>query len=256
MVALVGSAGPLKSRPGGLRFHPMKCLLVNPNTNVKITEIMVSRAQSIANELAGDRLKIFGSTALEGESLITDEPSLCKSAESVSVLLSGQDLSQYCGVIIAAFGDPGLNSLSISTPVFGIGESSIKEAKRVGRRFCIVSTTPLLKASMERQVAAHDCAKLFVGVFITAGEPRALMQSEEHLVSALAESCRLAIEMHGAETIIIGGGPLASAVTALQSKFPACLILDPIHSALLHLSRSAFSDISLDEREGRDSRDR
>jgi allantoin racemase len=211
----------------------LRLLVVNPNTNVNITQAMVERAQHIAGEwFSNEGIEVSGITVTEGENLITDETSLTRSADSVVRLLSASDLSLYHGVIIAAFGDPGLDRLNLPIPTVGIGESSIREAKEAGRRFAIVTTTPLLKASIEKQVAAQDSTQMFGGVILTPGDPREVMKTAEGLEVALAQCCSIAIERHGAETIIIGGGPLGVVATALKRKFNSCLILDPVLCAV------------------------
>jgi allantoin racemase len=218
----------------------MRILLVNPNTNSNITKTMADRAQLHAQDLFGDTVCIIGETVIDGEKLITDEPALKRSSESVLNFLSQRDLCnvpEYCGVIISAFGDPAVNLLSLPVPVVGIGESSIKEAKSLRRPFCIVTTTPLLEASMKKQVADQDAVNLFVGIIISSGDPREVMQSPERLEASLAECCKDAIEKHHAEVIIIGGGPLASASNALQQRFPQCVILDPIRCAMKALAQ-------------------
>ncbi len=196
----------------------------------------MARAQLIAEECFGEEgIRVSGATVFEGENLITDEASLTRSADSVVRLLSATDLSLYHGVIIAAFGDPALDRLKIPIPAVGIGESSIRAAKAASRRFAIVTTTPLLKASIEKQVSAQDSTQMFGGVILTPGDPREVMQTAEGLEVALAECCSIAIERHGAETIIIGGGPLGIVATALQKKFNSCLILDPVQCAVKSL---------------------
>jgi allantoin racemase len=222
-----GAAGPTEMS-GKLRL-----LVVNPNTNVNITLGMVNRAQLVADECFKNvSIEVSGATVTEGENLITDEASLARSADSVVRLLSASDLSFYHGIIIAAFGDPALDRLNLPIPAVGIGESSIRQAKESGRRFVIVTTTPLLKASIERQVDAQDSTNIFGGVILTPGDPREVMQTAEGLEAALAECCRIAIDRHCAETIVIGGGPLGIAATALQKQFKSCLILDPVLCAV------------------------
>jgi allantoin racemase len=214
-------------------MEKVRLLIVNPNTNANITKAMVDRAQLIAHEYFGaESVEVSGVTVIEGENLITDEASLARSADSVVCLLSARDLSCIHGIIIAAFGDPALGRLDLPIPAVGIGESSIREAMLAGRRFAIVTTTPLLKASIEKQVDAQGSTGLFGGVIITPGDPREVMLTSEGLEAALAECCSIAIDRHGAETIVIGGGPLGSAATALQKQFDSCLILDPVLCAL------------------------
>ncbi|MFX4392994.1 aspartate/glutamate racemase family protein, partial [Acinetobacter baumannii] len=55
------------------------------------------------------------------------------------------------GIIVAAFGDPGLRAVraTLAVPSVGIGESAMLDAARNGRRFGVATTTPLLKAAID-----------------------------------------------------------------------------------------------------------
>ena len=81
-----------------------------------------------------------------------------------------------CGIIVSAFGDPGLAELrhKVAIPVVGICEASMIEASQGGRRFGVATSTPdLIEAIGQR---AHDLglAHLYTGIRCTEGDPVAL----------------------------------------------------------------------------------
>ena len=119
----------------------MRIALLNPNTSVETTRMMVT----IAKDSAAAGVEIVGHTAGFGAVLITESETLDLAADAVAALAG--DLDNANAVIIAAFGDPGLEALrsKLSVPVTGIAEAGMAEAAQGGRRFAVVTTTPRLR---------------------------------------------------------------------------------------------------------------
>ena len=202
--------------------------LVNPNTNDATTQAMLA----IARAHAGDALAIEGLTAATGARLITSEDQLAVAACAVEALVPSLG-SGLAGVIVAAFGDPGLAFLRahLSIPVAGIGEAAMLEAAAGGRRFAIATTTAGLGAATERKIADLGLSHRYVGSLATPGDPVALTASPALLEAALAEAIAAAIATLHAEAVIIGGGPLAVAARALAPRF-GVPIIEPIPAAV------------------------
>ena len=206
----------------------MKLLLVNPNTSTNTTEAMLA----IAREAAPAGVTIDAMTAKFGEPLIVNPAALAVAAEAVCALLREHFDSRFEGVIVSAFGDPGLALLreTLHMPVTGIAEASMLEAAR-HHRFSIVSTTPELVASIAATARAYGHAKALVSIRITAGDPISLTAHPEALEEALFQACLLALNTDHADAIIIGGGPLASVARRLRSRIPVPLI-EPVPAAV------------------------
>lgn len=202
----------------------MTLALVNPNTDSDVTRTMCGIAD---REGLG---QVTGFTAGFGARLITDEASLARAAQAVLAL--APKLGGFRGVIVAAFGDPGVTALRqrLSVPVTGIAEAAMRAAGRNGRRFAVATTTPDLRASITAAAGGGGHAN-FAGVWITPGDPVSLTGNAEQLVVALQAACDAAIREGGAEAVIIGGGPLAQAAQALRGRLPVPLI-EPIPEAV------------------------
>ncbi|MEM8852940.1 MAG: aspartate/glutamate racemase family protein [Pseudomonadota bacterium] len=212
----------------------MTIALVNPNTSAATTEAMVA----IAQETAGVRADIKGVTAPFGAPLITDPDTLAVAADAVLTL--APTLGEYDGVIVAAFGDPGLFAVRerLPCPVTGIAEAGMEEAGAGGRRFAVVTTTPELRASIV-ETAERYGHYAFAGTFITPGDPHQLMADADGLVAALGDACHAAVAEGGADAVVIGGGPLAQAARVLAATVPVPLI-EPVPAAVrLSLARLA-----------------
>lgn len=205
----------------------MRLLLANPNTNVATTAAMLAVARGAAPE----GVAVEGATAQSGAALITDEPALTAAATAVAALLHPRAVRGCSGVIVAAFGDPGLDALrrTLGVPVTGIAEAAMAEAAAHGR-FAVVTTTPALVAAIAGTAARYGHGASFGGVRLTPGDPQALMQDPARLQDALASACAEAVQ-DGAAAIVIGGGPLATAARALQGQFPVPLV-EPVPAAV------------------------
>lgn len=183
---------------------------------------------------------VVGATALRGSTLIDDEEKLATSAEAVVEVALALDLSKYSGVIVSAFGDPGLEALRRSSPVpvTGIAEAGIIEAAQNGRRFSIVTTTPQLSSAINKRVIHYGYGDLYTGLRLTAGHPADIMKDPVLLEASLARACEAAISQDGAEAIVIGGGPLAVSAVSLRSRF-SIPIIEPVPAAVrLALTRA------------------
>jgi Asp/Glu/hydantoin racemase len=207
----------------------MRLLLVNPNTSVITTGAMVG----IAREEAAGHAVIDGLTAPSGAPLITDEAALDEAGRAVASLSPAILADNPDGVIVSAFGDPGLDALRavLPMPVTGIAEAGMAEAGQGGRRFCVVTTTPDLKTAIERTARHYGHAESFAGVWLTPGDPAALMNDPARLVEALRDACLQAIREADVAAIVIGGGPLAVAARALKDRIGVPLI-EPVPCAM------------------------
>jgi Asp/Glu/hydantoin racemase len=208
----------------------MRLALVNPNTDAAVTQAMCAIA-------ARSGVPITGFTAPFGARLITTEAALADAAEAVLAL--APELDGFDGVIVAAYGDPGLDDLRerLTVPVTGIAEAAMLAAARGGRRFAVATTTPDLRdaiAAAAQRAGYGD----FAGVWLTPGDPVALTADRARLIHALRTACEAAISDGGAEAVIIGGGPLAEAAEVLRGGIKVPLIAPIPEAARLALSRA------------------
>ena len=205
----------------------MRIVLINPNTSAATTETMVRIAQAVAPDD-----EIDGLTATFGAPLITNPSALAVAADAVVALADVISQRQPDGVIVAAFGDPGLSRLRdrLSCPATGIAEAGMAEAAQGARRFAVVTTTPDLAPSIERAAVAYGHGELFAGTSLTQGDPTQLMSDPAQLEAEMESACRRAVEL-GAEAIVIGGGPLAHLAGVLRERVHTPII-DPIAAAV------------------------
>ncbi len=211
----------------------MRLALINPNTSEGTTAAMVAIARKTANLASPDaKIEICGITAPFGAPLIADEGALQLAGDAVLSLDPGV-LEQFDGIIVAAFGDPGLEALRtrMTVPVVGIAEAGMLSAGAGGRRFSVVTTTPKLVAAIERRADAYGLGGQLCSVRLTEGDLAQTMADPELLVSRLRTAVDPAVSEDGAEAIVIGGGPLAVAARTLASTTKVPLI-EPVPEAV------------------------
>jgi Asp/Glu/hydantoin racemase len=205
-----------------------RILLINPNSNEATTRMMVT----IAGNAAGDRVEVVGATATRSPKMIIEPIALAAAAaEVIEIALANQDA--YDGIIVAAFGDPGLDEIRARShvPAVGIAESAMLEAADAGRRFGVATTTPDLADQINARARDLGLGGQYTGIRLTDGDPNAVVADPERLRAALAKAVQLCIERDSAEAVIIGGGPLAQAALQLQPLFPVPLVV-PISAAV------------------------
>lgn len=207
-------------------------LLINPNSSVATSRMM----RDIAQRAAGARMAVVEATASRSPAMIiTQEELEAAAAEVVEIGLAhlAAHGSDCVGIIVAAFGDPGLEALQAGAPVpvVGICEASMLAAAQGGRRFAVATVTPDLVAAIAAKAERHGLAALFTGTRCSGGNPRTLALDAERLAAALGYLVHACIAKDKAEAVIIGGGPLGEAAETLQPLF-SVPVLAPIRCAV------------------------
>lgn len=218
----------------------MRILLINPNTSQQTTALMARQAQACLPP----GVQLQTATAQRGAAMITDEAGLAVAEQEV--LRLGLEFAQCadepqlgCAIIVAAFGNPGLESLRAvlptQVPAFGIGEAAMRQAAHDAegqpRRFGVATTTPGLEASIAASVAALGLTPWFCGTRIAAGEPLALAADPALQCERLGDAVAECMECDGAQAVVIGGGPLSEAALWLAPRFQLP-VLSPVVAAV------------------------
>lgn len=211
-----------------------KLLIINPNSSEASTSMMLKIAQSALQQAGyGREFTVNGYTLSSGPTMLTKPADL---DAAVNILINNDQLVQmaqnYDGVIVAAFGDPGLDFLAcqLPIPVIGIGESSILEASLYQQPFGIATTTPELADSILTQVKNLNAHSFYTGIRLTVQSPLLLAQQPAQQIEELMQAVEQSIVLDGAQTIIIAGGPLGEAANALKNRFQVTII-NPVEAA-------------------------
>ncbi|ODP31370.1 aspartate/glutamate racemase family protein [Pandoraea sp. ISTKB] len=221
-------------------------LLINPNTSTATTQMMVDIARAYLASAMTSPPAVIGATVARGAPMIVDERDLAVAAEAVNDPDIVALAAQADGVIVGAFGDPGIDALraQLAVPVVGIGAASVREAAAGGRRFGIATTTPQLAESIASNVRKLGLGANFTGSRFTTGDPLALGDQPSQLERGLAGAVEACLHEDGAQAVVIGGGPLGEAAQALGERF-SIPVIGPVPAACralleaMHLGEAA-----------------
>ncbi|MFI1978972.1 aspartate/glutamate racemase family protein [Streptomyces wedmorensis] len=184
-------------------------------------------------------LAVRGVTVSRGPGMLTDPAALRAAApEVLAAGLRAVAEGDCAALLVAAFGDPGVEELRAATevPVVGLGEAALAEAAADGTPFGIATTTPLLADAITERVAALGLADRYTGLRLTAGAPERLSADPALLLDRLERAVRACAERDGARAVVIGGGPLGEAADELRARC-AIPVVAPIPAAIRAITR-------------------
>ncbi|MFD4840940.1 aspartate/glutamate racemase family protein [Achromobacter sp. NPDC058515] len=215
-------------------------LLINPNTSRETTAMM----HRLARAALPEAYALQSETAANGAPMITSDEELAVSIQEV-LAIGRRHAADVAAIVIAAFGNPGLETLRqrVAIPVVGIGEASLQEAARGGRRFGVATTTPGLEASITASVDALGLTPCFTGCRIPAVDPLRLAADAGLQDTYLEQAVTSCIVQDGAEAVVIGGGPLAQSAERIGPRF-AIPVISPVAAAM----RAVASALNQDRR--------
>jgi allantoin racemase len=211
-----------------------RIVVLNPNTNASTTAAMVA----LARQACGANFEVDGRTAPFGSSFIIDQQELETSATAVSEMAAqiAAERPRETGLIVAAFGDAGLDDArrSFAGPLVGIGEAGLLAGAFGGRPFSIVTSTAGLGSRIEKMADNLGLANQLRSVRQTPSHPSQLIGKPQRLFAELLLAARQAVSLDGAQTIVIGGGPLARFAKDIELELGVPAI-DPVSAAVKKL---------------------
>lgn len=206
----------------------MKFVVLNPNTTEAMTQAVVASLQPHLPASA----EVLGLTAREGCAVIDSRASFAMGARQAPRLLADVPVDAD-GILLACFGDPGLDALRAGTTVrvVGLAEAAIQQARQTGKRFAILTAGREWIPMLEECVAGHGAAALLEGVHALDGNGAALQRDPGAFTAAVAQLAEAAAS-NGAEVLILGGAAFAGIDYALPARL---MRIDPIEAAARQL---------------------
>ncbi len=190
-------------------------LVINPNTSDSVSALLQRHAQAAA----GPQVRVRTCTARFGAPYIACEASYAVAGHAVLdawATALAEDVPAPDAVLIGCFGDPGLLALqdSSAAPVTGLAEAAFIEAAACGR-FAVVTGGERWKPILLRLAHSLGHSAALTDVHTVAPTGAQLAQDPAAAVALLAEACRRAVEIDGADAVILGGAGLAGMAAAV-----------------------------------------
>jgi Asp/Glu/hydantoin racemase len=205
-------------------------LLINPNISDSVSDQIRAEAERSASP--GTTIEVL--TAPFGVAYIETRFEALIGAYAAAQL-AAEHHERFDAVIVAAFGDPGLDGLreALPCPVTGLTEAALASACLLGGRFSIVAISQRIKAWYRETVAHYGLASRLASIR-ALDEPLAdignVQGNQGDQLVALAERC---VAEDGADVIVLAGAPLAGLARSIASRLPVPAV-DGVSSAVRH----------------------
>jgi Asp/Glu/hydantoin racemase len=178
-----------------------RLLILNPNTTDAMTGKTVDRARAMLPDV-----EIIAAGGRFGPRYIASRASFAIAAhaalDAYAANRQGVD-----AVLLACFGDPGLDALrEVSpAPVIGLVEAAAEAAAQGGRRFSIVTGGVLWQSMLRESLATRGLAAQLASIRTVAPDGGTIARDPDGALRLLAEACDACVAEDGAQAVILGG---------------------------------------------------
>lgn len=189
-------------------------LVINPNTSQEMTEAI----DRVAQTAVGMQAKAVTLRSQQGPHTI--EGPLDAALGTAGMLeVIGAYTATFDAVVVACFGDPGVEALRmlVRVPVVGIGAAAFTQAAFMSQRFAIV--TPSV-GTPERYAAVTEAmgfSKQFIGTYQTALAVADFESGEPGCLQTLVEHAQQAVKA-GAECLLFGCAGIADQIAEIEER--------------------------------------
>ena len=205
----------------------MKLLVINPNISEDVTALIEAEARRSASP----GTSIVVRTAGHGVEYIETRFESLIAAGAVAEIIAQHTADpspedRIDGIVVAAFGDPGMPALKELTdvPVIGITEAALCAAALQGQRFSIIAISDRIRPWY------RDCVEHF-GLGGRLASIRSINESlngigsvQEDFKETLLALSRQAVSEDGADVVILAGAPLAGLARELRGQIPVPVV--------------------------------
>jgi allantoin racemase len=216
-----------------------KLLIVNPNTTAAMTEKV--RAAAIAALPGIDIVAVSGRF---GPRYIASRASFAVASHAALDAFAAHG-DGVDAVVLACFGDPGLDALrEVSpVPVIGLVEASVDLAAKNGRRFAIVTGGVLWEPMLREGLQIRGREGSLAAIRAVAPDGGMIARYPEGAVALLGAACDACVHEDGAEAVILGGVGLIGLAERLQPGRAYPVICSV--AAGLEAARQALAEVRL-----------
>ncbi|MDH4448153.1 MAG: aspartate/glutamate racemase family protein [Acidovorax sp.] len=193
----------------------MNLLLINPNTSKAMTQAIAEAARAVA--APGTHIDAvhpsFGPASIESHF----EETIAAAGVAEQVRLAHQ---RPDAVVIACFGDPGLDAAREATdaPVIGIAEAAFHAASFLCTGFSVVTTMTRTCITAEHLLHRYGLERRCRGVHGTDIPVLELEQAGESLVSRIEATARSALAHDRSGAIVLGCAGMAPLCATLSAR--------------------------------------
>jgi Asp/Glu/hydantoin racemase len=198
----------------------MRLLLINPNT----TQAMTDKVLAVARVGAGAAVELVGATGRFGAAYVASRAAYAIAGHAALDAWANAE-GDFDAVVLACFGDPGLDALReiCPVPVVGMADASLMAAAQLGARIGIVTGGERWGPMLREFVAARGFADRVVSIRTVAPTGADIARDPEGSLALLSRSCAAAVD-DGADVVILGGAGLAGLAERMRDRVPVPLV--------------------------------
>jgi len=189
-------------------------LLINPNTSASMTASIADAARAVAAPTTRVQAcqPSFGPASIEGH--YDEALAAAGVAEQVRLADPAPD-----AVVIACFGDPGLDAAREATdaPVLGIAEAVFHAASLLATGFSVVTTMTRTCVIAERLLQRYGFERSCRGVHGT-DIPVLALESDAGALAQIEAACRHALAHDRSGAVVLGCAGMAALTIRLQQR--------------------------------------
>ena len=204
----------------------MKLLVINPNISNDVTSLIESEARRSASP--GTELVVR--TAGHGVEYIETRFESLIAAGAVAEIIAEYNRdasgSSIDGVVVAAFGDPGLPALKELTdvPVIGITEAALCAAALQGHRFSIIAISDRIRPWYQDCVERFGLGGRLASIRSINETLNGIASVQQDFKATLLALSHQAVTEDGADVVILAGAPLAGLARELAGQIPVPVV--------------------------------
>ncbi len=180
----------------------MRLLMINPNT----TAAMTDKVRSLAEATLPRDWTLSAVNGRFGPRYIASRVTFAVASHAAidAFAAHGQDSDM---VLLACFGDPGLEAIREASPVpvIGLVEASAHEASAGGQRFSIVTGGALWEPMLRESLHARGLLGQLASIRTVAPDGGMIARDPDGAIQLLAGACSDCIREDGAKAVILGG---------------------------------------------------
>jgi allantoin racemase len=206
----------------------MKLLVINPNISDDVTALI----ESEAGRSASPGTELLVRTAGHGVEYIETRFEALIAAGAVAEIIAehtaggGGDAGPIDGVVVAAFGDPGMPALKelADVPVIGITEAALCAAALQGHRFSIIAISDRIRPWYLDCVERFGLGGRLASIRSINETLNAIGSVQQDFKETLLALSRQAVGEDGADVVILAGAPLAGLARELRGQIPVPVV--------------------------------
>jgi len=199
----------------------MRLLVINPNITESVTRLIGEEARRAAS--AGTEIALR--TAPFGVAYIETRFEAVIGAYAAAVV-AAEHAPGHDAVIVAAFGDPGVPGLreALDVPVIGVTDAALASASLLGGRFSIIAISQRIGVWYRETVEQCGFSGRLASIRALDQPIRDIDGIQGDHARRLQELCMTAVDMDGADVLIIAGAPLAGLARSIAREIPVPVV--------------------------------